>query len=219
VLAFRVFINAVGPHFQANSSRFTVFKPPQDEPPPPTNLIEEFIRHEVPRLIRSQIEEKFSSTDNLELTRETLSTSMMTFIERAIDTSILTFKTTAAEEILPQGNPNTTGLLVNLALVTPQNAEGRVPEQQENSADQDLRIPNPTSLPTLYDSLKPLGSHAYQELQFGHLKRPLANQDDQFSQSNVQLNMNTDPNFEDFYLDPGLEPDWNWFTEVSQRLV
>ena len=156
MLAFRVFINAVGPHFQANSSRFTVFKPPQDEPPPPTNLIEEFIRHEVPRLIRSQIEEKFSSTDNLEPTRETLSTSMMTFIERAIDTSILTFKTTAAEEILPQGNPNTTGLLVNLALVTPQNAEGRVPEQQENSADQDLRIPNPTSLPTLYDSLKPL---------------------------------------------------------------
>jgi hypothetical protein len=61
--------------------------------------------------------------------------------------------------------------------------------------------------------------HAYQELQFGQLNHPLASQDDQFSQSNVQLDMNPDPNFEDFYLGPGLKPDWNWFTEVSQRLV
>jgi hypothetical protein len=221
---------------------------------------------------------------------------MTTLIARAIDTSILMFKTTAVEQSSAQSNPETTGSPANLGQATPPNSEGRVPERQENSANQDLRIPNHTSLPTVYDSLKLLtdlrpasfkptvgsnsttsasnllhvsaheavpavhqddgndlslmGDHlfpgpsistsskgkqkaiyspsdaddyqdcdAYQELQFGHLKRPVASQDDQFGQSNVQLEMNTDPNFEDFYLDSGLEPDWNWFTEVSQRLV
>jgi hypothetical protein len=271
-----------------------VFEPPQDEPHPPTNLIEEFIRNEVPRLIRSQIEEQFSSSNNLELTRETLSTSITTLIERAIDISILRFKTTAAQQSIAQSNPKATGFPANLALIAPPNAQRRVPEREDHSANQDLLIPSYSSLPTVYNSVKsrsdlrPISSnptvgsdsattinildipaneavsvvqqddkndclrrghhdeastsistsskgkqraiypandaddyqdsHAYQGLQLGHLNRSLG-QDDQFSQSNVQLDMDAGPNFEDFYLDSGLEPDSNWFTEVSQRLV
>jgi hypothetical protein len=215
---------------------------------------------------------------------------MTTLIERAIDTSILMFKTTAVEQSSAQSNPETTGLPENLGQATPPNSEGRVPEQQENSADQALLIPSYSSLPTVYNPVKsppdwrPISSrpticsdstnsddnlfdvpaheavivvqrsggnecsrigdndeatasistsskgkqkaiypanvtddyqdsHAYQEAQFGYMNRPSASQDV------VQQDMNTGPNFEDFYLDSGLEPDWNWFTEVSQRLV
>jgi hypothetical protein len=220
---------------------------------------------------------------------------MMTLIERAIDTSILLYKTTAAEQSIAQGNPEATGLPVGITLVAPQNELNRMPEQQENSINQDLLIPM-LSLPTVYNSLdsspdsRPISSnptlgtdsttsvanpfdrpaneatpsiqhnngnnlsrtsdhgeatisistsskgkqkaiypendaneyqdfHAYHELQFGHLNPQLASQDGEFSQSNVQLDMNTDATFEDFYLDSGLEPDWNWLTEASQRLV
>jgi hypothetical protein len=215
---------------------------------------------------------------------------MTTLIERAIDTSILMFKTTAAEQGIAQSNPETTELPANLAQTAPPNAEGRVPEQQENSADQALLIPSYSLLPTVYNSVKsppdwiPISSrptiisdsttsdgnlfdipaheavsvvqqsdgnecsrigdndestasisksskgkrkaiypandtddyqdsHGYQEAQFGYINRPSASQDD------AQQDMNTGPNFEDFYLDSGLEPDWNWFTEAPQRLV
>lgn len=56
---------------------FRVFELPHDEPPPPTIFIGEFIRHEVPRLVRSQVEEQFVTSKDAGLTGALLTSTMI----------------------------------------------------------------------------------------------------------------------------------------------
>jgi len=103
--------------------------------------IEEFIRHEVPRLIRPQIEEQFASSDNLEQTRESISTSMVELIRQAIDTSISTYKSKSVSCSSKEGTSGPSGR--NSALLTP--TEDLISEEQLELGNSNLLPPSDNS--------------------------------------------------------------------------
>jgi hypothetical protein len=78
---------------------------------------------------------------------------MTTLIERVIDTSMLRVKTTAAEQSVAQSNLEAMVLPANLALTALPNAQCRMLEQEDHSANQDLLILSYSSHPSVYDSL------------------------------------------------------------------
>ncbi|KAH6708791.1 hypothetical protein BKA61DRAFT_678648 [Leptodontidium sp. MPI-SDFR-AT-0119] len=136
--------------FPGQSVPSPYFEPPRDEPPPPNTSIEDFILNEVPRLIRSRVEEYFSSTGNLALTRETLVESMPSLVKQAIDATILTFKTKGTEQRRAQdeiGSILSTG-------PTQATSSSRRPrrENQLNPMQESLWGPRPLSLQSAQDS-------------------------------------------------------------------
>jgi hypothetical protein len=82
----------------ANLPYASDFEPPRDDPPPPEILIEDYIRQEIPRRVRVQIENQLAKSDNLASTHKQLTASMMMILEAAIDSCISAYKVHLEEQ-------------------------------------------------------------------------------------------------------------------------